>query len=84
MAKVLLRHGADVSAGAQDSLYHAAKNGHVDVVRMLLANGADASRCRDAIVRAEERGHAQAVTLLKAAVRKGALMRLLGKCFMPR
>ena len=50
--------------------YHAVKNGHKDVVRMLLASGADAGRCRDAIVRAEERGHVGIVTLLKASLRE--------------
>ena len=72
-----------MSAGVQDALYHAAKNGHTDVVRMLLASGADVGRCRDAIVRAEERGHTEIALLLKASLRKGAFARLLGfgKCF---
>lgn len=84
MAKLLLKHGADVSAGVQDSLYHAAKNGHAGVVRVLLANGADASQCRDAVTLALERGHTEVVALLKAATRKRSLLHFLGKCFLPK
>ena len=50
----------------------------LDVVRMLLASGADAGRCRDAIVRADEPGHVEIALLLKASLRKGAFARLLG------
>ena len=84
MVKLLLKHGADVSAGVQDSLYHAAKNGHDEIVRVLLANGADAAQCHDAVALALERGHAEVVTLLKAATQKRSLFPLLRMCFFPR
>ena len=29
MARLLLKHGANVHAGVEDALYHAAKNGHL-------------------------------------------------------
>ncbi|GAX84445.1 hypothetical protein CEUSTIGMA_g11865.t1 [Chlamydomonas eustigma] len=78
VAKLLVEHGADVSAGMHDALYQAAKNGHTDIVKMLLANGADPTRCKDAVARAEQRGHTETGQVLKAAVRKGLLNRLMG------
>ena len=63
-------------------LFQAAKNGHASIVKMLLANGADASKCRDAVTRAEAKGHTEVVELLaKATSRKGALLKFLGGCF---
>lgn len=36
MARLLLKHGANVHAGVEDALYHAAKNGHLVSQRHVL------------------------------------------------
>jgi ankyrin repeat protein len=73
VARLLLEHGADINAKATTHfdgtpLHLAAEQGRVEIVHVLLQNGADVSmkddRGRTALQVASDRGHAEVVKLL--------------------
>lgn len=79
VAQVLISNGADVGAAHNDSLYQAAKNGHLCIVEMLIRQGADPVEAKDAIKRAEDRGHVQVAALLKREAARGKFQRMIAK-----
>ncbi len=76
VARILLRHGADVNAmstltgptGGATPLTVAAEHGHVDIVKLLLAHGADVNARNNhgstALMYATEYGHPEVVNIL--------------------
>jgi ankyrin repeat protein len=59
--KKYIEEGIDVTSEDDKAIILASKNGHLEVVRLLIKNGAD---CNYAILLASENGHVEIVRLL--------------------
>ena len=62
-----MNEGADVHACESEAFRSAARRGHTDVVRLLIAHGAKVNACKgEALINAAKTGHHQMVKLLLA------------------
>jgi hypothetical protein len=64
IAELLLIHGANVNTRDGYSIQIAAKNGHIDMIRLLIKHGAVMDTYNLAFIKAAENGHLEIVKLL--------------------